>query len=147
MEKGRYRDFKIPWNRPDQNPKKVVEIRQYLLAGFSVVVTASRYSALALCHYGGWHGADRRGSGETGAEDTISGHARPSAFSAPADTSSTGAPSPMPGARSTSRRWKRCARAARRSASSTCCTGKISIASCRASGLARHMGDNVPVGG
>src|SRR5215472_17836323 len=40
----------------------------------------------------------------------------------------------MPGARSTSPRSRRCAPAAWRSASSTCCTGKISIASCRGSG-------------
>ena len=51
---------------------------------------------------------------------------------------STGPPSPMRGATNTSRRWRRCAPAASRSAGSTCCTGATSTASCRASASPAH---------
>ena len=51
-------------------------------------------------------------------------------------TRSTGSPLPMPGAINTSPAWRRCARAASRSASSTCCIGAIWSASCRGSDLA-----------
>ena len=47
----------------------------------------------------------------------------------------------MRGATNTSPAWKRCAPAAFRSASSTCCTGAISIASCRASGFRTSQDD------